>query len=662
MILPKKTCSIRENFFYLLILTGFFVFVELSFFIQCNHAYLADFSFVTDHLQLPKSILPGIIFYLFAQLLVHFLFCLFAWSLATAISNKLSFAIMVWILCLMTVLSANQYYFPNSKFSELNALMSNPTWIQAIFYFCALSIALLASVALACSRSFRVLFVILLSIAAYYYLKQTPITNDHIATKERPNIIIVGIDSLRPDYLGFFGNDIDTPFIDSLLKQSMVFSEAVTPLARTFPSWTSILTGEHPKEIGLRSNLSPQHQADFSQSLPASLRQLGYETIYATDETRFSNIDKNYGFDAIITPPIGLNDFLLGTFNDFPISNLLVNSVIGKWLFPHSYANRAAFITYQPDSFLRLIEPAIQQSRTKPLFLAIHFCLPHHPYLWADLSGHRFEPLSRYTLSIQRVDQQLHDFFTLLSEAHLLDHAIVVLLSDHGEALQLRGDRLTTGESYIGTGKKNTPPHFYPPGLEEQQVDQSVGHGTDVLSLSQYHTLLAFKLFGTDNQQKTIPGVVSLLAIKPTILELIENKSKNNSLARIIKNQSTSVAQTAHIFIESDFTPQAIRTVYPETREVMLEGIQIFEIDPYTARLTVKHDMGLKIIKSKQVADIYGHWMLALYPQNNQYRMPILINLKTGTWTNDLRSRFAQNSPAKEMLAKIRTFYGNDLE
>jgi arylsulfatase A-like enzyme len=438
----------------------------------------------------------------------------------------------------------------------------------------------------------------------------------------------------------------------------------VTPLARTFPSWTGILTGQYPRQIGIRSNLADQQYINFTKALPTVLRNRGYRTLYATDETRFSNIDVNYGFDHVITPPMGVNDFLLGTFNDFPLSNLIVNTLIGKWLFPYSYANRPVYFSYEPDSFLDLINPYLKGKKTEPLFLAIHFCLPHHPYLWRGLSGYGLEPLARYTQSISRVDETLKNFFNLLTQAHLLDHAIVVLLSDHGEALELPGDRITEEAFFLSGKTKATFPHFYPPNLENESVNQSVGHGTDVLSLTQYHTLLAFRLYGLEEQRRgNVPGVVSLLSIQPTILELIQDKStRKNSLASIVKGQVEVVAPHQHIFLESDFSPEAIRTVYPEVRKVVLEGIQLFQINPKTTRLTVRESMSQMIIKSKQYADIYGDWMLASYPQNDHYRMLILINLGSGRWTNDLQSRFAQKSPINEMQVALRRFYGNEIE
>ena len=70
--------------------------------------------------------------------------------------------------------------------------------------------------------------------------------------------------------------------------------------------------------------------------------------------------------------------------------------------------------------------------------------------------------------------------------------SIVILLSDHGEALELSGDRVTEPDLFVSDTTKMIP-HFYPSSVTEEQVNQSAGHGTDVLGLTQYHTVLAFR-------------------------------------------------------------------------------------------------------------------------------------------------------------------------
>ncbi len=398
------------------------------------------------------------------------------------------------------------------------------------------------------------------------------------------------------------------------------------------------------------------------------LKAHGYETIYAMDETRFSNMGKNFGFDKIITPPVGFNDFLLGTFNDFPLSNLLVNTKVGKWLFPYSYANRPAYITYQPNSFLKLLQPELAQNRVKPLFFAVHFCLPHFPYFWSAYSPrHSTEALAHYRAALKRGDQQVNDFLIMLARNGLLTHSIVVLLSDHGEALELDGDRVTAATKFIA-GAKNTKrliPHFYPPSFDTEKVNQSAGHGTDVLGLTQYHAVLAFRFYGVgDKAAKNISNTVSLMDIKPTLLSLLNipfAQVDGISLRDLINSKSLMAVTSHDFFMESDFSPASIRCVHPEMRKVMLEGLDFFHVDPLTTQLTVKPQMAEVIITSKQYADLYGKWALALYPQRVGAMMPILVNLQTGQWTNDLHTPFAQQSPASHMLQALRKFYGRNI-
>ena len=673
-------------FFYLLLLTGFFLLFEISFFIQCNKAYLGDFTYVADKLSIPLAILPGIAFFLFAQLILHLAYCVAIWILTTGIAElfsptskqRLLFGIAIWLLGVITLLLANQYYFPHSKFADLTAALLPNRMVLGVLLL-GLSIINLMAILLAlaglaklCMAIFSqkhygsIGFILAIALLSIFVSRPAARLQD-AATQAKPNIIIIGVDSLRPDFLGYFGGESTTPFMDAFLKQSTVFTEAITPLARTFPSWTAILTGEYPRLSGIRSNLASQTMLDKAHTLPAILQQNGYETLFATDEVRFSNIDESYGFDTIISPPMGLNDFLLGAFNDFPLSNFIVNTSLGRWLFPYSYANRPVFHTYRPESFINLLKSKLIAPRSKPLFLTAHFCLTHHPYLWDDSPVENTTALARYEQSVSRIDKQLNLFFKLLVDVKLLDHALIVLLSDHGEALALSGDRITDARHFLPTRQTHRAiPEFYPKMLEGEGVNQSAGHGTDVLGLTQYHTLLAFRAFGLGWQQRgDKSAVVSLVDIKPTILRLLkvallQPHFSGISLYPLITTNQTRVSRR-HLFLESDYTPEAIRTVYPDARHVLLEGVELFQIDPLSTRLTMKESMSKMIIASKQYADLYDEWLLALYPQKKNVRIPILVNLISSEWTDDLSSSFAKQSPANRMLIALKRFYGSEL-
>ena len=187
---------------------------------------------------------------------------------------------------------------------------------------------------------------------------------------QQPNIILIGLDSLRPDFTGFYGNQfVRTPNIDHFLSQAVSFSETYTPLARTFPAWLSILTGKYPKHHEARNNLIASTSIIQQDTLAKKLQQAGYVTVYATDEKRFSNITKEYGFDRIVGPKMGVNDFLLGSLSDF--DKLLVVPG-GRFLFPLIMVSRSHH-TYQPDKYT--ISRQDLSVFLINLFLSVHLCL-----------------------------------------------------------------------------------------------------------------------------------------------------------------------------------------------------------------------------------------------------------------------------------------------
>jgi len=659
-------------FIYLITLTIFFILLQISFFIQANHLYLGVFKIVTYHLKIPASVYPGIAYFLLMQLVIHLTYLLFIAGLTISISQTLKksssqtekIGVTLWLLGIIIILLANQYFYPNSKFAVLTAIFFPKILAKIILII--LSTLFMAMIAFAIygifkNKYFLITTTIFITLISIMTLKHPATPSAATATK--PNIIIIGVDAVRPDYLGFFGSENHTPYFDDFFNHATVFSESLTPLARTYPAWISILTGQYPKKNGIRLDLAEQIHFDLQQTLPAILQHAGYQTIYATDETRFSNIDQRFGFDKTITPPIGFNDFLLGSLNDFPLSNLIINTPLGRYLFPYNYANRAAYITYHPQTFLNFMQSELINAHSKPIFLAVHFCLSHYPYIWSD-SASDTRPQENYRQALQQVDQQLHGLLQYLKQDKLLEHSVIVILSDHGEALEQAGDRITDAELYVGNPKKPIP-RFYPQSEYKEHVNQSGGHGTDILGLTQYHTLLAFQLNGTQNQSiRIISGNTSLLDIKPTLLNLLnlpDQNSDGRSLSNLITGKQRLITSQTDFFTETDFTPEAIRSVYPETRKVVFEGIEYIQINPLTTRLSIRPHMADLILSSKQYADFYGSWVMALYPQNKHWMMPVLVNLESGEWTTDLNTAFAKQAPTQHMLQALKNFYGNDI-
>ena len=69
------------------------------------------------------------------------------------------------------------------------------------------------------------------------------------------NLILITIDTLRADALGFAGNEeVETPTLDRLAAAGRVYTEAHAHNVVTLPSHTNILTGRYPYEHGVRNN------------------------------------------------------------------------------------------------------------------------------------------------------------------------------------------------------------------------------------------------------------------------------------------------------------------------------------------------------------------------------------------------------------------------
>src|SRR5438093_1737555 len=73
------------------------------------------------------------------------------------------------------------------------------------------------------------------------------------APKPRPNVILVTIDTVRADHVGCYGaKDVQTPTLDALAHDGIVFERAISQVPLTWPSHAAILTGLYPFQNGVQ--------------------------------------------------------------------------------------------------------------------------------------------------------------------------------------------------------------------------------------------------------------------------------------------------------------------------------------------------------------------------------------------------------------------------
>src|SRR5258708_5682499 len=69
-------------------------------------------------------------------------------------------------------------------------------------------------------------------------------------------VIIIPIDTLRADHLPMFGyRNVDTPALDALRKDSILYTNAFSAVPLTLPSHTAMLTGLQPPANQVRNNI-----------------------------------------------------------------------------------------------------------------------------------------------------------------------------------------------------------------------------------------------------------------------------------------------------------------------------------------------------------------------------------------------------------------------
>ncbi len=233
---------------------------------------------------------------------------------------------------------------------------------------------------------------------------------------DKPNVILVSLDTTRADHLGCYGDrDARTPTIDAVAGRGVLFSQAATPAPLTLPAHSSIMTGFYPTYHGVRLNgttaLSPSHT-----TLAEALAHEGYQTgAFVGAFVLDGRWGLNQGFRVYD------DQFDLKKFKHLDLAAV------------QRPANEVM------DAALRWLDGRKQT----PFFAWIHVYDAHSPY--EPPEPFRSEFRSRglpglYDGEISFVDQQLARLISWLQRAGLDQKTIVVIVGDHGEGLGSHGE------------------------------------------------------------------------------------------------------------------------------------------------------------------------------------------------------------------------------
>ena len=228
----------------------------------------------------------------------------------------------------------------------------------------------------------------------------TPPPAPRVAT----NVLIITIDTLRADRVGIYGaTKVETPTMDRLAREGAWAPQSDAPVPLTRPSHVSLFTGRYPSEHGIRDNLSAPLNADVPL-LSGIFQEAGFATAAFVSSTvldRQSGLAR--GFDVYSDR--------FDKAADQRTADVVTAEAIG-WL----------------------------KSPPKPKFFAwIHLYDPHAPYTPPEPYASRYAG-RLYDGEVAFCDEQVGRVVTALRDTGALDNTLVILTSDHGEALGEHGE------------------------------------------------------------------------------------------------------------------------------------------------------------------------------------------------------------------------------
>jgi arylsulfatase len=330
---------------------------------------------------------------------------------------------------------------------------------------------------------------------------------------ERPNVLLIVVDTLRADHLSCYGYGRETsPSIDRLAAEGWRFEHAISAAPWTTPSIGALLTSRYPSMLGI---------ADVTSAMPPDVPLLA-EVLRA----------EGYATGAVVSHSFCSADWGFGRgFESFDADNVLGHFGISS----RGVTKRA----------LEFLEQRASSEDARPFFLWLHYFDPHNQYIPHEehpfpnevgdpgrvgprtpfgklrrmatsmTPGELAEVVRYYDSEIAFTDRQIGRVLRRLDELGLAGDTVVVLTADHGEELNERG-------------------HF--------------GHAY-ALSDELVHVPLILRIPG--EAPRVVREPVSLLDIGPTVLELLGLPAPEGTSSGMLGSSLLSAAKDRTIFAET---------------------------------------------------------------------------------------------------------------
>jgi len=241
---------------------------------------------------------------------------------------------------------------------------------------------------------------VIISVLSFFFLGQSLFSGQ----AKKFNLLLVTIDTLRADHVGIYGGQAETPVLDKLARRGVMFTRTYTHVPLTLPSHCSLLTGTIPPVHGVRDNGFRFTRPN--KTLAEILKNNGYVT--AAFVGAFP-LDSRFGLDK------------------------------GFDLYDDNYGSRnlqrdLSFVERKAEEVTRRASTWLESNKDKHFFLWLHYFDPHAPYEPPPPFDHSYRG-REYQGEIAYTDKMLGELLSKLDSLGLTEKTLIIVTSDHGEAL-----------------------------------------------------------------------------------------------------------------------------------------------------------------------------------------------------------------------------------
>ena len=254
-----------------------------------------------------------------------------------------------------------------------------------------------------------------------------------ISTNKKPNIIVIIADDAGYIDFGFMGSeDLETPQLDKLATNGIIFTDAHVSATVCAPSRAGLITGRYQQRFGFEANNTGDKKsgdvglASDVVTIADVFKKNNYKTI-ALGKWHLGAKEHNHpnqrGFEDFY-------GFLAGSRSYFPLKNPSTNHML-----QHN-GERVIFDGYLTDVLGDKSVSYVEEHKNEPYFMYLSYNAVHTPMEAKEVDLEKYKDHPRKTLAAMTwsLDENIGKLVDKLEETDQLDNTLIFFLSDNGGA------------------------------------------------------------------------------------------------------------------------------------------------------------------------------------------------------------------------------------